>query len=85
MARFKTLLDSLNQMRRVIEVGRSQGELATIADLVDSFLDTPQMDACLARVRELPSVAALMEQRYPPLQPDIKALNTLPATSLGGR
>ena len=85
MARFKALLDSLNQMRRVIEVGRSQGELATIADLVDSFLDTPQMDACLARVRELPSVAALMEQRCPPLQPDIEALKTLPATSLGGR
>ncbi|MEB3177240.1 MAG: Coq4 family protein [Synechococcus sp.] len=85
MARFKALMSTLNQMRRVIDVGRSQGELTTIADLVDSFLDTPQMEACLARVRQLPSVAALMEQRYPPLQPDIDSLQHLPAHSLGGR
>ena len=43
MARFKTLLQTLKQARLVVEVGRQKGELSSVADLVDSFLDTPQM------------------------------------------
>ena len=61
MARFQTLLQALNQMRLLADVRRSHGDLEDIADLVDSFIETPQMEACLARVRQLPSVAALMD------------------------
>ncbi len=85
MARFQTLLQALNQMRLLADVRRSQGDLKDIADLVDSFIETPQMEACLERVRQLPSVAALMDERYPPLQPDIETLQHLPETTLGGR
>ena len=59
------------------------GALAQIADLVDSFLDTPQMEACVGRFRALPGGAALMDARFPPLQPDIDRLRQLPAGSLG--
>ena len=83
MARFKTLLQTLKQARLVAEVGRQKGELSSVADLVDSFLDTPQMEACLNRFRGQPEGAALLEQRYPPLQPDIERMQKLPSNSLG--
>ena len=57
MSRFQQSLQALGQARQLIAVGRSQGDLAKIADLVDSFLDTPQMAACLARFRALPGGA----------------------------
>jgi ubiquinone biosynthesis protein Coq4 len=83
MARFRELLQALDQLRRVFAVGRHQGALDQVADLVDSFLDTPQMEACVARFRALPGGAALMDERFPPLQPDIEELRQLPAGSLG--
>jgi len=58
MARFRELLQALDQLRRVVAVGRHQGALDQVADLVDSFLDTPQMEACVARFRALPGGAA---------------------------
>ncbi len=83
MTRFQQSLQALGQARQLIAVGRSQGDLARIADLVDSFLDTPQMDACIARFRALPGGADLMDSRYPPLQPDLDRLSALPPGSLG--
>lgn len=83
MARFQHSLQALAQARHLIAVGRSQGDLAKIADLVDSFLDTPQMQACIARFRALPGGAEMMEERYPPLRPDLDRLSTLPQGSLG--
>ena len=83
MARFRELLQTLDQLRRVIDVGRHQGGLDQVADLVDSFLETPQMEACVARFRALPGGSALMDERFPPLQPDIEKLKQLPAGSLG--
>ena len=83
MHRFQLSLQALGQARQLIAVGRSQGDLARIADLVDSFLDTPQMEACIARFRALPGVAAMMDERYPPLQPDLERLEALPDGSLG--
>jgi ubiquinone biosynthesis protein Coq4 len=83
MVRFQELLQTLDQLRRVIEVGRHQGALDQVADLVDSFLDTPQMEACVERFRALPGGARLMQERFPPLQPDIDGLRQRPAGSLG--
>ena len=56
-----------------------------IADLVDSFLDTPQMEECLRRFRALPEGRRMLEERYPPLQPDIPRLAQCPPGSLGRR
>jgi hypothetical protein len=83
MSRFQHSLQALEQARHLIAVGRSQGDLAKIADLVDSFLDTPQMEACIARFRALPGGAEMMAERYPPLQPDLERLSALPEGSLG--
>ncbi len=83
MHRFQLSLQALGQARHLIAVGRSQGDLGRIADLVDSFLDTPQMEACIARFRALPGGAAMMDERYPPLQPDLERLEALPEGSLG--
>jgi ubiquinone biosynthesis protein Coq4 len=83
MSRFQHSLQALGQARQLIAVGRSHGDLTKIADLVDSFLDTPQMQSCIARFLALPGGAALMDERYPPLQPDLERLSALPEGSLG--
>jgi ubiquinone biosynthesis protein Coq4 len=73
----------LKQLGKLIAVGKSSGNLEKIADLVDSFLDTPQMNACITRFRELPGGSEMMDERYPPLQPDLDSLAQYPAGSLG--
>ena len=85
MARFQELLRSLNNLKLLGAIGRSGGDLANVADLVDNFLGSPQMAACVQRFRALPGGAALMDSRYPPLQPDIDQLIQLPPGTLGRR
>lgn len=85
MARFQELLRAANNLRLLAAIGRSGGELTSVADLVDSFLGSPQMAACVERFRAIPAGARMLEERYPPLQPDIDALSQLPAGSLGHR
>jgi hypothetical protein len=53
----------LKQLGELIAVGKSSGNLEKIADLVDSFLDTPQMNACITRFRELPGGSEMMVGR----------------------
>ena len=83
MGRFSEVLSSLNNLKLLTAVGRSGGELGTIADLVDNFLGSPQMEDCIRRFRALPGGAELMDGRYPPLEPPIAQLQTLPAGTLG--
>jgi ubiquinone biosynthesis protein Coq4 len=83
MARFTELLRTLNNLKLLAAIGRSGGELSSIADLVDNLVDGPQMADCVRRFKALPEGAALMEQRYPPLQPDLQQLLQLPEGSLG--
>ena len=83
MGRFSEVLRSLNNLKLLAAVGRGGGELGTIADLVDNFLGSPQMEDCIRRFRALPGGAELMDGRYPPLEPPIAQLQTLPAGTLG--
>jgi ubiquinone biosynthesis protein Coq4 len=85
MPRFQELLKAAGQLRLLAAVGRSGGELSRVADLVDSLIDSPQMDLCLERFRALPGGAALLAERYPPLQPDLPRLLACPLGSLGRR
>ena len=85
MERFRELMRSLNNLKLLGAIGRSGGELANVADLVDNFLGGPQMAACVARFKALPGGAAMLEERYPPLQPNIERLHQLPAGTLGRR
>ena len=83
MGRFSEVLRSLNNLKLLAAVGRSGGELGTIADLVDNFLGSPQMEDCIRRFRALPGGAELIDGRYSPLEPPIAQLQTLPAGTLG--
>lgn len=83
--RFTELLRSLNNLKLLAAIGRSGGDLGSIADLVDNLLDSPQMDDCVRRFRAAPGGAALMDAGHPPLQPDLERLSHLPAGSLGER
>ena len=85
MSRFQEALRAANNLRLLAAVGRSGGDLNNVADLIDNFLDSPQMAASVERLRALPGGAALLEERYPPLQPDIEQLRQLPPGSLGRR
>ena len=85
MTRFQDLLRTANNLRLLTEIGRSGGALESIADLVDSYLGSPMMEACLERFRATPGGALLLEERYPPLKPDIDALALLPPGTLGHR
>lgn len=85
MGRFQELLRAADKLRLLAAVGRSGGELSSVADLIDSFLDSPQLAASVARFRAVPGGAAMLEGRYPPLQPVIELLRQLPPGSLGRR
>ena len=85
MARFTELVRSLNNLKLLAALGRSGGDLGSVGDLVDNFLGGPQMADCVRRFKALPGGAELMEQRYPPLQPDIDRLIQLPLGTLGRR
>jgi ubiquinone biosynthesis protein Coq4 len=85
MARFNDLMRSLHNLKLLAAIGRSGGDLSSVADLVDNMLDSPQMADCVRRFRAVPGGAALMDERYPPLQPDIDRLIQLPHGSLGHR
>jgi len=83
MNRLHESFQVLKQLGKLIAVGKSSGNLEKIADLVDSFLDTPQMNACITRFRKLPGGSEMMDERYPLLQPDLESLAQYPAGSLG--
>jgi ubiquinone biosynthesis protein COQ4 len=85
MSRFQELLRATGNLRLLAAVGRSGGELSSIADLIDNFLGSPQLDACVERFQALPDGAAMLAERFPPLQPDIDSLRQLPPGSLGRR
>ncbi len=83
MSRFGELLRAANNLKVLAAIGRSGGELSSVADLVDNMIDSPQMVDSVRRFRAVPGGAALLDQRYPPLQPDIDRLIQLPEGSLG--
>jgi len=85
MGRFNEVLRALNNLKLLAAIGRSGGDLSSVADLVDSFIDSPQMGDCIRRFRAVPGGAELMDKRYPPLQPDLEQLSRLPEGSLGER
>ena len=83
MSRFGELLRAANNFKLLAAIGRSGGELSSVADLVDNMIDSPQMLDSVRRFRAVPGGAAMLEGRYPPLQPDIERLIQLPEGSLG--
>jgi ubiquinone biosynthesis protein Coq4 len=83
MARFGEVLRAVNNLKLLAAIGRSGGDLSSVADLVDNMIDSPQMVDSVRRFRAVPGGAEMLDQRYPPLQPDIDRLIQLPEGSLG--
>ncbi len=83
MSRFGELLRAANNLKLLAAIGRSGGDLSSVADLVDNMIDSPQMLDSVRRFRAVPGGAGMLDQRYPPLQPDIDRLIQLPEGSLG--
>jgi ubiquinone biosynthesis protein Coq4 len=83
MSRFGELLRAANNLKLLAAIGRSGGDLSSVADLVDNMIDSPQMLDSVRRFRAVPGGAAMLDQRYPPLQPDVDQLIQLPEGSLG--
>ena len=49
MARFGDLIRSINNLKLLVAVGRSGGDLTSVGDLVDSLIDSPAMADCVRR------------------------------------
>ena len=43
MSRFWELLRAINNLKLLATIGRSGGDLSSVADLVDNMIDSPQM------------------------------------------
>jgi ubiquinone biosynthesis protein COQ4 len=83
MSLFDELLRAANNLKLLAAIGRSGGDLSSVADLVDNMIDSPQMVDSIRRFKEVAGGAEMLEQRYPPLQPDIERPIQLPEGSLG--
>jgi ubiquinone biosynthesis protein Coq4 len=83
VAFFNQLIAALKDLAALAAVARSGGDLKAIADLVDRLIASPQMAECLRRCREEAGGAAMIDGRYPPLQPDMASLRAMPKGSLG--
>ena len=83
MSKARELLRSVKNLGILRELAKSGGGLDSVADLVDNFIDSEAMDVCVQRFRALPGGAELLEERYPPFQPDVDQLEQLPQGSLG--
>ncbi|MFN7229707.1 MAG: Coq4 family protein [Synechococcaceae cyanobacterium] len=83
MVRCSELLRTVNNLRLLAAIGRSGGDLSSVGDLVDNLLGSHLMAECVRRFRAQPGGAALIDQRYPPMQPDIEVMLKLPEGSLG--
>ena len=83
MSKARELLRSVKNLGILRELAKSGGVLDSVADLVDNFIDSDAMGVCVQRFRALPGGAELLEERYPPFQPDVDQLEQLPQGSLG--
>lgn len=83
MTRARELLRSVKNLAILRELSKTNGGLDGIGDLIDNFIDSEAMKVCLERFKALPGGAEMVEQRYPPFQPDIEMLERLPEGTLG--
>ena len=54
MSRFGELLRAANNFKLLAAIGRSGGELSSVADLLDNMIDSPQMLDSVRRFRAVP-------------------------------
>jgi ubiquinone biosynthesis protein Coq4 len=82
MSKARELLRSVKNLAILRDRAKSGGGLSSVGDLVDNCIDSEAVSVCVARFRALPGGSDLLDQRYPPFQPDLDALEELPEGSL---
>jgi len=65
MSRFGELLRAANNLKLLAAIGRSGGDLSSVADLVDNMIDSRQMVDAVRRFRAVPGGAEMLDERYP--------------------
>lgn len=84
MLRFEELGRSTRNFGLVIELLKSMGnDTETIFDIDDNFRGSPQMEACVQRVKAIPAAQAMMSSRYLGPEIDLDVLAKLPPGTLG--
>ncbi len=84
MLRFEELGRTIRNFGLVTDLVKSMGEKTeNVFDIEDNFQGSPQIAACVERVKAIPAARALMAERYLGPDIDLDALVQLPAGSLG--
>jgi ubiquinone biosynthesis protein COQ4 len=84
MLKFENLSRTIRNLHAATELVKSTGESTeSVFDIDDNFRGSPQMRACVERVRAIPEARAMMEERYMGPEVDIDALLKLPRGTLG--
>lgn len=84
MFNFEGLNRVVRNMQSVTELVKSMGATTdSVFDIEDNFRGSPQMQACVERVKAIPEAWAMMEERYLGPDVDLEALLQLPRGTLG--
>ncbi|MBV9390081.1 MAG: hypothetical protein JOZ78_26960 [Chroococcidiopsidaceae cyanobacterium CP_BM_ER_R8_30] len=84
MLKLEELNRTLRNLHSVTDLFKSMGEKTdNVFDIQDNFRGSPQMQACVERVRAIPEARKMMEERYLGPEVDLDALLQLPPGSLG--
>jgi ubiquinone biosynthesis protein COQ4 len=84
MLRFEELGRSIRNLGLVTDFLKSMGtKTETIFDIDDNFLESPQMEACVQRVKAIPAAESMMASRYLGPEIDLEVLANLPPGTLG--
>lgn len=82
--RFEELTRTIRNFQTVTDLLKSMGEKTeNVFDIEDNFRGSPQMQACVERVKAIPEARGMMERRYMGPDFDLSALSALPPGSLG--
>jgi ubiquinone biosynthesis protein Coq4 len=84
MLKFEELNRTIRNLHSVTDLIKSMGEKTdNVFDIQDQFRGSPQMQACVERVKAIPEARQMMEERYLGPDIDLNALLQLPRGSLG--
>ena len=84
MLNLEELSRTLRNLHSVTDLLKSMGEKTdNVFDIQDNLRGSPQMQACVERVRAIPEAWKMMEERYLGPEVDLAALLQLPPDSLG--
>jgi ubiquinone biosynthesis protein COQ4 len=81
---YENMKPELERLKILVDFAKSEGKnTENVFDLEDAYDGTPQMQACMKRMRAEPAVAELIKQNYGPPTLELAKLLQYPQGSLG--